>query len=316
VTASPRRLLLAVLTVLTGLTVLTAPALLALSPAPAASAASVPVAAPPTPAGQRAREVHGLLRAGKVDEAVAGGEALVRQFPSCGPCQVAVGAAYGAKAQKASVFTQLSWAKKCRGAFTRAIELEPASLEARFSLFQYDVNVPGFAGGGLDRARADVETIAKLSPSAGRLAGGMVKEKEKDLAGAEKEYRAAVATEPVDTRALRTLASFLQRQKRVDEAFEALRAYLARHPADAAALYQVGRLSASTGSNPEEGLASLDSFLQAPPGENLPTAADAWYRKGQILLGQGKKAEARASFERSLKEFPGHAGATEELAKP
>ena len=160
------------------LLLLAVPALLALSPAPAAPAAPAPVAAPPPQAGQRAREVHGLLRAGKVDEAAASGEALVREFPSCGPCQVAVGAAYGAKAQKSSVFTQLSWAKKCRAAFSKAVELEPASLEARFSLLQYDVNAPGIAGGGLDRGRADAEAIAKLSPSAGKLAGGMVKEKE------------------------------------------------------------------------------------------------------------------------------------------
>lgn len=292
--ASSRKILLAVA------------AFLAL-PAPGAFASGPPA--------QRAQEVNALLRAGKVDDAVAKGESLVRELPACGPCQLALGAAYGAKAQKASVFTQLSWAKKCRTAFTKAVELDPSSVDARFSLLQYDVNAPGIAGGGLDKARVDVETIAKLSPSAGRVAAGMVKEKEKDLPGAEREYRAAVAAEPVDPRALRALASFLQRQKRPAEAFDALRSYLARHPGDAAALFQVGRLSASTGTNAEEGLAALDSFLKAPATESLPTAADAWYRKGQILAQQGKKAEARAAFERTLKEIPGHPGAAEELAK-
>lgn len=265
----------------------------------------------------RVEAVNALVRAGKLDEAVTRGESLAKESPSCGPCHLALGSAYGAKAQSASILTKMSWAKKCRASFARAVEIEPGSLDARLALIQFDVNAPGIAGGGIEKAKADAEGIAKLSPSFGRMAAGMIHEKEGDLAGAEKEYRgAASAADPSESTPLRVLVGFLERQKRPDEGFEVLRAYLARHPGDPLALYQVGRLSAASGKNGAEGLAALEAFLKAPPaGDRPPRPADARWRIGQILAAQGRKADAKASFEAALRESPGHPGATAELKK-
>jgi tetratricopeptide (TPR) repeat protein len=263
----------------------------------------------------RAREVRALIRSGQLDEAIRRGEALSREFAACSPCHHELGLAYAAKAQKSSLFTQLSWGRKCKGAFAKAVELDGSYLDARFDLFLFYVIAPGIGGGSLEKAGAEAEAIQKLDPSAGRAAAAMILEKEKDFAGAEREFRAGISLEPVEPRALRYFLFFLVRQQKVDEAFAVARSVIGRYPGRPQFLYLFGRLAASTGKNPDEGLTALDSFLQTGASTGDATPADAYFRKGQILAKQGKKSEARAAFETALTLIPGHPGALEEMQK-
>ena len=80
--------------------------------------------------------------------------------------------------------------------------------------------------------------------------------------------------------------------------------------------YQIGRAAAMTGLEADAGLKALDEYIAAPShDEEAPSAADARWRRGQILEKLGKKAEARAEYEAAIALEPEHSGARRDLDK-
>jgi tetratricopeptide (TPR) repeat protein len=192
-----------------------------------------------------------------------------------------LGDAYGSSAMKASLFSQMGFAKKSKTAYEKAVELDPKSVGARFSLMGFYQQAPGIVGGGLDKAHLQAEEIKKLDPMRGRqaVAGLYIVEKKYDLAFAE---------------------------------FDAV---LKEKPGDYAALFQTGRLAAISGQQLERGLASLRQCLAQTAPEGQPSHASAHWRIGNILEKQNDKAGARAAYEAALKLDPKHAPAAESLKK-
>lgn len=142
--------------------------------------------------------VSKAIDAGRWDEAVAAGESAVKSQPENALAHLWLGKAYGQKAMRASVFTQLGWARKCRAEFEKAVALDPANAEARGDLVQYYADAPGIAGGGIDKAKEQVKAIEALDPARGALMNGYVLAKEKKTAEAEAEFRRALAARPDD----------------------------------------------------------------------------------------------------------------------
>jgi DNA-binding SARP family transcriptional activator len=114
--------------------------------------------------------VEALVRAGDDDAAISLGEELVRAEPGDAVLWRALGEAYGEKARAASVLTRLRYAKKCRAAFERSVELVPDDIDSRTALFTYDMEAPAIAGGSAVRAREEDEAIAKLDSGRGHCA--------------------------------------------------------------------------------------------------------------------------------------------------
>ena len=171
--------------------------------------------------------IRSALREGDVDGAVALAEKAAKEDPKSSMIQLWLGRAYGQKARKASVFTQLSWAKKCKTAFERSVSLDPESLDARTDLLAYHVNAPGIAGGDKEEARRQAEEIRKRDPVRGHLAWGSVHEGAKDFPKAEAEYRsvgtAVDAEASLRARAFWRLGLVLEKQGRTEDAKIALR---------------------------------------------------------------------------------------------
>lgn len=142
-----------------------------------------------------AASVESALDKGDLTSAVEAGESLVKESPTS-ESWYWLGRAYGEKARRASIFTQLSWAKKCRLAFEKSVSLDPRSVDARMALLQYHVHAPRIVGGGLDKAQDDVGVLAKLDAARGHWAEGLVATKRKDLARAERELLAAIEADP------------------------------------------------------------------------------------------------------------------------
>lgn len=253
------------------------------------------------------------LHKGNVDDAVAAGERAVKADPDCAACHELLGEAYGARAMKASFFSALSAAKKCRNEFERTIALDGANLEARWGLIEWYLNVPGIAGGDVAKAKQQAAALARLDPTLGHTASGFILEHEKDAVGAEREYRAAYSTNPTEAESFAALVAFLGRQQRWEEARKTCREALAARPEDPLPRYHLGRLAALSGAELASGLAALDEYLVKEPGEKLPSWADAQWRRGQILEKLDRKAEAKGAFEAALKLVPGHNGATKSL---
>lgn len=294
---------------------LLAPALLSAAPAPTPAPASASAAQPAADAIAAARTL--FQTRGKSAEAQAAFEAIAAADPKNHPAQLhlgllalrrddtekavayleravalaptdadsykALGDACGRSAQKASVFKQLGFAKKCLAAYERAVALSPARVDFHLSLFEYYFRAPALAGGGRDKATATATTIKQLDPAAGRL----------------------------------VFARLFVEDKKFPEAFAQFDEALAAVPDDYAALYQIGRLAALTGQQLDRGLASLHRCLElAPPTvPNTPSHANVQWRLGQLLEKKNDPASARAAYEASLQLDPNFAPAKEALAK-
>lgn len=206
------------------------------------------------------------------DAALAHLEEAARLAPQSARVQNALGDAYGLAAQQAPLLAKLGWARKCRAAYDRAVELEPGNPAFRWSRMGFCLVAPRLAGGGMDRAEAEAAAIARLDEMNGRIARAT-------LALATQRYAAAFAEfEPV----------------------------LRDHPQDFMALYHVGRCAALSGREIDRGIRALRQCLDLPPppGDGLPTHACVRYRLGNLLERKGDLLAARAEYARAQELHP------------
>ncbi|MBK9088335.1 MAG: tetratricopeptide repeat protein [Holophagales bacterium] len=259
--------------------------------------------------------IQAALEKGDPDAAAAAADAVLAAAPRDADALLWAGRAYGMKAMSASIFTKMSWARKCHEAWERAIELAPANAEARFELIRYYLMAPGIAGGGVEKAQAQAVKLGELDAMRGYLARGMIADHEKKPKEAEAAYRKAMEADQFGVQGPIALASFFARQKRWPEARAIFERRVAADPKDAFALYQLGRLSLLSGEEMEKGLTLFDRFLSLDAPKDGPTHADARWRKGLLLEKLGRTPAAIAEYREALKTQPGHAGAKRELER-
>jgi tetratricopeptide (TPR) repeat protein len=192
-----------------------------------------------------------------------------------------LGDAYGRGAQKAGILSKLGLAGKCRGAYEKAVALDPKNIEARMALVNYYQQAPGFAGGDSAKALAQAQEIKKLDPARGRIA----------------------------------LASYWVGEKKYDLAFAEFDEVLKAQPDDYAALYQSGRVAAMSGKRLDRGLEVLRVCLGQTPPKGQPGHAAVHWRIGNILEKKGDKAAARTAYQAALAADPSFAPAKESLKK-
>jgi len=247
----------------------------------AASAAETLVAAHPDEA-----EAYALLGSVKLaqadaEAAVAALEKATTLDPKNGDYQRQLGDAYGVSAQKASIFSMPGWAKKCRLAYEKAVELDPTNLNARNSLMGFYQQAPGIAGGGMDKAYAQAAEIKKLDPVRGRVA----------------------------------YATLYVAEKKYDQAFAEFDAVLKDDPSNYLGLYQLGRLAAMSGQRVDDGIGALKRCLTLTPSIGSPGHAAAQWRLGNLLEKKNDPAGARAAYEAALKIDPNFKQAADSLKK-
>jgi tetratricopeptide (TPR) repeat protein len=259
--------------------------------------------------------IQAALEKGDPEAATAAADAALKATPKDADTLLWAGRAYGQRALSASVFTKMSWAKKCRESWERAVEIAPASLDARLELLRYYLLAPGIVGGGVDKARAQAAKIAPLDATQGHIAAGMIADHDKKPAEAEAAYRKAAEIDPKHVDGPIALASFLAKQKRWAEARAIFEKRLAADPNDAFAIYQLGRLSLLSGEEMEKGVAHFDRFLILDAPKDGPTHADGRWRKGLLLEKLGRTPAAITEYREALKANPAHRGAKRELER-
>ncbi len=204
-----------------------------------------------------------------------------RAAPDQARIQNALGDAFGLAAQKAGLFAKLGWARKCLGAYERAVALDPRKAAYRWSLLGYYCVAPRIAGGAIEKARAQAEAISQLDPMEGKIAA----------------------------------ATVLLSERRHSDAFAQFDEDLKGKAETFLALYHVGRCAAISGEQLARGRAALEKcLLMVPPsGDGMPSLASTHHRLGNILDLQGDSAGAQKHYSAALKLLPDFRGEKESL---
>jgi tetratricopeptide (TPR) repeat protein len=248
---------------------------------------------------------------GNFDKAIREVKKSIHERPASGELWLWLGRSLGRKAENINPLRAAFLVGDIRQAFEKAVELDPANIDAREDLLDFYLEAPSAFGGGIDKARAEAEGIAKLNPADGFAVRSKIYEKEEKFTHAEQELKSAITLDPKPDR-YRELALFYQRRKKYPEMETAFRKsgdqksqyYLA------AALYEQGIRTA-------EAETLVRKFLSGPAPDlgDDPTPADARVLLGRLEASQGRREEAKRDFRAALDEYPGMKAAKKELER-
>lgn len=214
-----------------------------------------------------------------------------------------LGRAYGQQAQHASKFKLPFLAGKTKGAWEKALALDPNNLDARDDMILYYMQAPGFLGGGKDKARVMANEIKKRNAYRGALAWIRICNDSKDQACLERELNSLVSDYSDSSASYSSAASFYTSNKQYDRAFAILDQRLKARPSDATALYAYGRTASISGLNLDRGEQSLRTYI-ATPNPIGPPVAQAHYRIGLIAEKKGDKEMAKREYQAALRLDP------------
>jgi len=225
-----------------------------------------------------------------------------------------LGRIYGEKADRAGFsFSAMGLAKKTRASFERAVELDLKSWEARTDLAEFYLEAPGIVGGGKDKARQQADALLALNPIMAHWVLGRIAGKNKDTAGAEREYRAAIEASHGAAQAWLHLAQFLAHANRLDEMEQALRT-LESSPVDRPdSLMDGASLLLRTGREYPLAVRLLRRYLANPVEEGPAFKAHDYL--GQLLEKQGDRHAAAEEYRAALALFHTYARAQENLKR-
>ncbi len=134
-------------------------------------------ASPGNDFNQRLRTGQGLHQQGKIDAAIVEFNAAVAAQPDSSIAHLWLGRALGRKTEKAGPLQAVLMVGDVRREFERAVALDPNNVEARLDLLQFYLGAPRCFGGGIEKAEAQADAIAKLDPAMGQRARALIEEK-------------------------------------------------------------------------------------------------------------------------------------------
>jgi tetratricopeptide (TPR) repeat protein len=214
-----------------------------------------------------------------------------------------LGNAVGQQAQNASVLRQPFMARRIKAEFEKAVELDPTSIDAREGLLGFYIQAPAVMGGGLDKAQIQAREIGRLHVIRGHMATARIAWHQQDTVATERAYRAAVAAWPDSAGPTIQFAQRLQSWNRNADAFATYDAFLMRQPRHVAVRFQLARLTAITGEQLPRGeriLRELIADESVQSGGLVPPRAAFHARLGDVLRKQGRRDEARTSYNTAL----------------
>jgi tetratricopeptide (TPR) repeat protein len=236
---------------------------------------------------------------GAWDAGIPSCEKAVSLAPHDGLYHLWLGRTYGEKADRAGFLSAAGLAKKVRTEFERAVEFSPNSWEARTDLAEFYLEAPAIVGGGKDKARAQAELLAPLNPGMAHWVKARIAEKEKDVATAEKEYRAAIEASNSGARAWLNLAGFYRHTSRFDDMLQALRTMESSPLDHPGALVDGASMLLHMGRDYPMAIRLVRRYLAAATVEEAPVFK-AHTLLGELLEKQGDRTAAAEEYRAAL----------------
>jgi tetratricopeptide (TPR) repeat protein len=227
------------------------------------------------------------------DRAIADCEAAVRLEPSSSEYHLWLGRAYGQKAQHISHLTAYKLARRVSAEFKQAVMLDPNNADALSDLGEYDVEAPEMVGGGLSHAEALLSQLRAVNPSAALELQARIAESRHDYAGAESDYKSAVAQSLYPAGAWMDLASFYRRRGRLDDMIAAAHTGVSLDPRHGVALVDGASSLTKAHREPVVAIQWLQLYLNSQAQtEDAPSFA-VRTRLAELLAQQGDTAGAQ-----------------------
>jgi tetratricopeptide (TPR) repeat protein len=224
-----------------------------------------------------------------------------------------LGTASGYKAEHANWFSGLSLARKAQHEFLAAVELNPNNVEAQRDLISYYIAAPGIAGGGDDKAEAQITELDVAHPVPARLARMELFENRKKFTEAANEARGVLAVRPRLVKSYLEVAEYFQNREDAAGVRAALAAIPRGLPPDPRVDYYRAVANIIAGENLPEAEIALNAYLvkQPPPRrEDHITLGDvhSWLGRMHEKLGQRNAAisECRAALKLEPKNRYAH----------
>jgi tetratricopeptide (TPR) repeat protein len=218
-----------------------------------------------------------------------------------------LGTISGYKADHSNWFSGLSLARKAQHEFLVAVELNPNKLDAQRDLISYYIAAPGIAGGGDDKAQAQITLLDAVHPVQARLARMELYENRKKWFEAANEAKAVLAAKPKLVKPYLEVAEYFQ--NREDAA--SMRNALAAIPSDASNDPHVGFYRAVAnviaGENLPDAQKEFMAFLDRKPPplrEDHVTLGDAHSWLGRLYDKLGQRGPALEQCRAALKLEP------------
>lgn len=286
---------------------------------------------------------------GNLDEAHQLAERAVALAPKDPRFHYQLAEVAGQKAEKASVFHQVSLGRQFKKEADLTLQLDPKHVGAMKDMIMFYIEAPAIVGGDKTKARAMALEIGKIDPVEGAIAEIQVAQRLKEEAHAEELLRKAVAARPESYTAHATLAGVLFNNKDYTgaerEAREAIRIHPGRagaHGMLAVVLVQQDRwtdldaaLAAAEKAVPDNFMpfyraanhcltrkvelpraeTYFRKYLSIEPEPGSPAHAVAHWRLGLVLEQMGRKADAVRELETSVKTDSGNAQAKADLKR-
>lgn len=202
-------------------------------------------------------------------------EKAIAMEPGDGLATLWLARAYGRRAETANPFSAPGLASKAHQYFEKAVQLSPTNLEALSDLCDYYMEAPGFLGGGIDKAQATAERMARISAAEGYAARARIAEKRKEFSSAEEQLRRAIDAAPQQIGRFVDMARFLNKQGRYQEADQNLERAEKLAPNSARLVYLKADLYIKAGRNLDEARALLKRYMTLALTPDDPPRADA-----------------------------------------
>ena len=212
------------------------------------------------------RELSGRCRyfMGDYKSAIDDLEKAVQLEPGVSDHYLWLGRAWGRRAETSVFFLAVKYASETRKNLEKAVQLNPASMEAVNDLLSFYLEAPAFLGGGVEQAMKLTATIRQNDPVEYQFGLAQISIHRKDFDAAESQLRKAVEMAPRRVNRLVDLAKFLAGRGKLRESDALFDQAAAIDPNDKRLLY--GRAETYIKGKRNLGAAkkSLEAYLQAP----------------------------------------------------
>jgi tetratricopeptide (TPR) repeat protein len=211
-----------------------------------------------------------------------------------------LGRIYGEKADQANFFSAASLAGKVREHFETAARLDPNSVAAHSDLAEFYLEAPGIVGGGRDKAEAQAKLLDKLAPAKAAWVRGRMAEKAKNIAEAEKQYRAAIDLSKGTSDAWFNLALFYRHNKQFAQMEDAINRAAAATEGQPETIMEAGEVLFRSNRNLATAAQLLRRYLASKSKVEEAPAFKAHYLLGSVLEKQGDRQGAATEFTAAL----------------